>query len=90
MALWRLATGIDYRSIGQLFDVGQCTCCKVTHEVCQVILDLLLPRLIAVASGERVAEVKQGFLIKIGLQQRNSMLITTTEKVLIPSSYREW
>ena len=67
MALWRLATGIDYRSIGQLFGVGRCTCCKITHEVCQTILNVLLNRFIKIVTGERLEEVKQSFLIKSGL-----------------------
>ena len=69
MALWRLGTGIDYRSIGQLFGVGRCTCCKITHSVCQAIVDLLLQRFISIANGECLAEIKQGFLIKSGLRQ---------------------
>jgi hypothetical protein len=48
MALWRLATGIDYRSIGQLFCVGRSTCCKITHEVCQTIVNGLLTRFIKI------------------------------------------
>ena len=67
MALWRLATGIDYHSIGQLFDVGRCTCCKITHEVCQAILNVLLNRFIKIVTGEHLEEVKQSFLIKSGL-----------------------
>ena len=67
MALWRLATGIDDRSIGQLFGVARCTCCKITHEVCQAILNVLLNRFIKIVTGEHLEEVKQSFLIKSGL-----------------------
>ena len=87
MALWRLATGIDYRPIGQLFGVGRCTCCKITHEVCQVIVDLFLTRFIAVASGERLAEIKQGFLIKSGLRQCVGALDGTHIPILAPKEF---
>lgn len=87
MALWRLASGIDYRSIGQLFGVGRSTCCKITHDVCQAILDLLLPRFIVIASRERLDEIKQGFLIKSGLQQCVGALDGSHIPILAPKEF---
>ena len=64
MALWRLATGIDYCSVGQLFGVGRSKCCKITHEVCQAIVNGLLTRFIKIVTGERLEESKAKFLHK--------------------------
>ena len=69
IALWCLATGMDYRSLGQLFGVGRCTCCKVTHVVCLAIVNVLLTRFMKVARGERLEDVKENFVIKSGLRQ---------------------
>ena len=40
IALWRLATNCDYRSIGHMFGVAEGTVC-VVNEVCQAIVKVL-------------------------------------------------
>ena len=70
IALWRLATGIDYRTIGQRFGVGRSTCCKITHQVCDSIVKVLLKRFIRiVGTNEQIQETKRGFAIMGGLPQ---------------------
>ena len=43
MAIWFLATGADYRTIGHLFGVSKATVCLVLKDVCHVIVKYLLP-----------------------------------------------
>lgn len=70
IALWRLATGIDYRSIGQLFGVGRLTCCQITHQVCDALVKVLLKRCIkVVGTDEQIQETKRGFEFMSGLPQ---------------------
>ena len=69
IALWRLATGIDYRSIGQLFGVGRSTCCKITHYVSGTLVDVLLKRFITMVANERIHETKEAFRVMGGLPQ---------------------
>ena len=69
IALWRLATGIDYRSIGQLFGVGTSTCCKITHHVSDALVAVLLKRFIKVVANERILETKEAFRVMSGLPQ---------------------
>ena len=69
IALWSLATGMDYRSIGQLFGVGLATCCKITHNVSDTLVNVLLKRFIAIVAKEQVQETKEGFRITSGLPQ---------------------
>ena len=69
MALWRLATGIDYRSIGQLFGVGRSTCCKITHHVCEALVTVFLKKIVTVVANERVQDTKDAFRIMSSLPQ---------------------
>ena len=39
IALWRLATGDCFRSIGKTFGVGKSTCVEITHEFCKALVD---------------------------------------------------
>ena len=69
IALWRLATGIDYRSIAQLFGVGRSTCCKITHHVSHALVAVLLTRFITIVANERINETKEAFRAMSGLPQ---------------------
>ena len=57
ICLWHLATGEDLRSLGWRFDVGKSTVCQVVNEVCQVIVDVLLPGI----TGDDLKTVLEGF-----------------------------
>ena len=39
IALWRLSTNCEYRTVGHLFGIGKSTAHKVTREVCSVLVD---------------------------------------------------
>ncbi|KAK1152564.1 protein ANTAGONIST OF LIKE HETEROCHROMATIN PROTEIN 1-like [Acipenser oxyrinchus oxyrinchus] len=43
VALWRLATNVEYRTISVLFGVGRSTVCKCVRDVCHAIVSLLKP-----------------------------------------------
>ncbi|XP_048844705.1 uncharacterized protein LOC125716453 [Brienomyrus brachyistius] len=43
VALWRLATNMEYRTIGVLFSMGRSTVCKCVRDVCHSIAALLGP-----------------------------------------------
>ena len=51
ICLWNLAAGEDFRSLGWGFDVGKSTVCQVVNEVCQAIVDVLLPGIIKWPTG---------------------------------------
>ena len=100
MALWQLATGSDYRSIGQLFGVDSSTCCKNTHHVCDALVTVFLSKCVAIVANERLQETKDAFRIMSGLPQwmqlmaaiyqyqywhRRKITVTTLiEKISIP------
>ena len=61
ITLWRLATNMDYRSIGHLFGVARCTACSIVNEVCTVIVQRLFKQYVSIPSGDSLNEVVQGF-----------------------------
>ena len=38
VALWRLATGISYRTVGLTFGIGRCTAMNVKDEFCSALM----------------------------------------------------
>ena len=54
IALWKLATNSEYRSIGHLFGVSRSSVCLIVKDVCQAIVELLLPKYIQVPTGNRL------------------------------------
>jgi len=42
VALWCLATPTEYRTVAHLFGIARSTVCKIVHETCQCILDVLM------------------------------------------------
>ena len=43
VALWRLSTNIEFRTLGHLFGIGRATACVIFHEVIHAIGDVLGP-----------------------------------------------
>lgn len=61
IALWRLGTNIEYRTISHLFGVGVSTVCNILHEVCAAIVDTLLKIYIKVPNGNEAMQIVVGF-----------------------------
>lgn len=56
-ALWKLATGSDYRSVGQLFGVSIMTTCICAQEFCAAGETLLVPEQVSLPDEERLREM---------------------------------
>ena len=69
IALWFLATGADYRTIGHLFGVSKSTVCLAIKNVCSSITSLLLPQYIKFPQGKAVDDMVYGFKQKFGFPQ---------------------
>ncbi|XP_033098538.1 protein ANTAGONIST OF LIKE HETEROCHROMATIN PROTEIN 1-like [Anneissia japonica] len=61
MALYRLSTNCDLRTIANLFGVSCSTVCEVVHSVCSAITEFLQPRYIVWPEGQRLTETVNGF-----------------------------
>ncbi len=67
VALWRLASNVEYRTISALFGVGRSTVCKCVRDVCHAIVLLLRP--LYLRSPERAGAGGRGaaLLLALGL-----------------------
>lgn len=57
IALWKLATGSEYRSIGHLFGVSATTVCRCVQEFCAAAETVLVPEQIRFPSEEKLREM---------------------------------
>lgn len=69
VTLWSLATPAEYRTIGHVFGIARSTVCRIVHETCKAIVEVLLKKYISFPAGDRLQEVVQGFQSKWGVPQ---------------------
>ena len=69
IALWRLGTNVEYRTISHLFGVGISTACVIVHEVYRAIVDVLLKRYIRIPTGPQAMDIVRGFEHQWGFPQ---------------------
>ena len=87
IALWFLATGADYRTIGHLFNVSKSTVCVVTKEVSAAIVKRLLPEYIKIPTGARLRAVVDGFKTIHGFPQCAGAIDGTHIPIISPDDY---
>ena len=61
IALYRLATTCEFRTIGNLFGIGRSTACVIFHEVFHAVKEVLTPRFVTFPSGRQLQQVIDGF-----------------------------
>ena len=69
VALWRLATNCEFRTIGHLFGISRSTACVIVQEVCRAIVDVLMPKHIKKPKGSQLKEMVEVFEMKWGVPQ---------------------
>ncbi|XP_073699849.1 uncharacterized protein [Garra rufa] len=69
IALWKLATNSEYRTISHLFGVGRTTVWRCTKEFCVAAADILLAELIPLPSTESLAKMAEYFERRWGVPQ---------------------
>ena len=62
IALWRLRTNVEHRTISHLFGVGLSSVCVTVNQVCEAIVVLFGPQYIKLPQGEGWQTVVDGFL----------------------------
>jgi hypothetical protein len=88
ICLWHLATGEDMRSLGWRFDTAKSTCCTIIKEVCEAIVEVLLPRFIKWPTDQDLKNVVTGFNTRWGFPQCAGALDGTHIKIMAPSECR--
>ena len=71
VALWRLTTTSEYRTIGNLFGIYPLSVWLIVQEVhvCQLIMDVLMPKHIKKPEGNQLKEIVEVFKRKWGVSQ---------------------
>ncbi|CAH1277266.1 HARBI1 [Branchiostoma lanceolatum] len=69
IAIYWLASGDLLRTVADLFGVSEGSVCNIVLDVCQAVVDVLLPRYLTFPSGERLRETVQGYREKWGFPQ---------------------
>ena len=84
ICIWHLATGEDFRSLAWRFGVGKSTACEIVNNVCEAIVDILLPTVIKWPSGEALLTVRDGFLQTWGFPQCGGVIDGTHIPIVAP------
>ena len=61
VTLWRLATNCECRTIAHLFGISRSSVCLIVQEVCQLIVDVLMPKYIKKPEGNQLKDIVQLF-----------------------------
>lgn len=69
LVLYHLASGADYRTVGNVFGVSKATVCLAVRRVTCAIVDHLMPEIIQFPEGDRFDEVINGFEERWGFPQ---------------------
>ena len=69
VALWRLGTNIEYRTLSNILGVGASTACVIVHQVCDAIVHTLLNTYIRIPTGSDAMAIVQGFRESWGFPQ---------------------
>lgn len=61
IALWKLATNSEYRSIGHLFGVSKSSVCRCVQDFCKAVCTLLAPEIVHFPDKEKLKDMADYF-----------------------------
>ena len=70
VALWRLATNADYRTIGHLFGISKASVLVIVEDFCSAVTNHLAPKYIKIPTGNELKKSVTEFETKWGFPQR--------------------
>lgn len=86
VALWRLASNVEYRTISALFGVGKSTVCKCVRDMCHSIVALLRTDYLRPPSERELEESARLFLSQWGFPHCVAAVATLHTAIITPSS----
>ncbi|XP_018586601.1 protein ANTAGONIST OF LIKE HETEROCHROMATIN PROTEIN 1-like isoform X2 [Scleropages formosus] len=86
VALWRLATNVEYRTISALFGVGRSTVCKCVRDVCHAIVGLLRPLYLRQPSEQELEDAARLFHRRWGFPHCMGAVDSLHIAIVAPSS----
>lgn len=86
VALWRLASNIEYRTISALFGVGKSTVCRCVRDMCHAIVALLSSTYLRPPSEQELEDSAQLFLSNWGFPHCVAAIATLHTAIITPSN----
>ena len=84
VTIWRLATNVEYRTLGELFGLGHSTVGKIVLENCEAIAQHLLQLYMHFPVDQTVTQVIHGFDAKSGFPQFAGAINGTRIPIISP------
>lgn len=86
VALWRLASNIEYRTISTLFGVGKSTVCRCVRDMCHAIVALLSSIYLRSPNEQELEDSAQLFLSYYGFPHCVAAISTLHTAIITPSN----
>lgn len=86
VALWRLASNIEYRTISTLFGVGKSTVCRCVRDMCHAIVALLSSVYLRTPTEQELEDSAQLFLSHWGFPHCVAAIATLHTAIITPSN----
>ncbi|XP_077052889.1 uncharacterized protein LOC143748483 [Siphateles boraxobius] len=86
VALWRLASNVEYRTISSLFGVGRSTVCKCVRDVCHAIVLMLRPLYLRSPSEQELEDAARLFATRWGFPRCVGAVGSLHVPIIAPSS----
>lgn len=86
VALWRLASNIEYRTISTLFGVGKSTVCRCVRDMCHAIVALLSAVYLRTPNEQELEDSAQLFLSHWDFPHCVAAIATLHTAIITPSS----
>ncbi|XP_077384014.1 uncharacterized protein LOC144022774 isoform X2 [Festucalex cinctus] len=87
VALWKLATNNEYRSISHLFGIGISTVCHCVHNFCTAVEKVLLAEVIRLPCKNKLEDMAAHFQTKWGLPQCVGAIDGSHIPIIRPEEY---
>ncbi|XP_077319420.1 uncharacterized protein LOC143941255 [Lithobates pipiens] len=87
IALWKLATNSEYRSIGHLFGVSKSSVCRCVQDFCKAVCTLLAPEIFHFPEREKFKDMADYFENRWGLPQCVCAIDGSHIPIIAPQEY---
>ncbi|XP_073488862.1 uncharacterized protein [Aquarana catesbeiana] len=87
IALWKLATNSEYRSIGHLFGVSKSPACQCVQDFCKAVCTLLAPEIVQSPDKENLKDMADYFENRWGLPQCVGAIDGSHIQIIAPQEY---
>lgn len=86
VALWRLATNVEYRTISSLFGVGKSTVCRCVRDMCHALVALLSSEYMRTPTEQELEDSAQLFSSTRGFPHCVATIATLHTAIITPSN----